>query len=185
MLDLIRRGLERVVLLFTRRGKVTDASTQGDLDNQIAGGTPTVMEPGSPMPRILAEDLSSPSATANEGDPVDLSRWSVTEHAESPFEKVGRLYVGGDTLVIRSEIDPRGFCVTLVDVEAVLDGETKSVRLFDGRNIVGTTRLSVSGRAVNFSIDPFFYTTPLRSVVRILAGEQRKAPLFVGRDQVE
>jgi hypothetical protein len=27
---------------------------------------------------------------------------------------------------------------------------------------------------MNFSIDPFFYTTPLQSLIRILAGEQRK-----------
>jgi hypothetical protein len=38
---------------------------------------------------------------------------------------------------------------------------------------------------MNFTIEPFFYTTPLQSVTRMLAGEQRKAPLFVGREQVE
>lgn len=35
---------------------------------------------------------------------------------------------------------------------------------------------------MNISIEPFHYTTPLQSVLRMLAGEQRKAPLFVGRE---
>jgi len=38
---------------------------------------------------------------------------------------------------------------------------------------------------MNFSINPFFYTTPLRAVMRMLTGEQRKVPLFVGMEQVE
>lgn len=33
--------------------------------------------------------------------------------------------------------------------------------------------------AMNFSIAPFFYTTPLMAVTRLLAGEQREAPLIV------
>jgi len=57
--------------------------------------------------------------------------------------------------------------------------------LFGNSEKVGTVQLSTSGRAINFNISPFFYTTPLLSVVRMLAGEQRKAPLFVGREQVE
>jgi hypothetical protein len=38
---------------------------------------------------------------------------------------------------------------------------------------------------MNIAIEPFFYTTPLCSITRMLAGERRKAPLFVGREQVE
>jgi len=37
--------------------------------------------------------------------------------------------------------------------------------------------------AMNFAIEPFYYTTPLQSKKRVLAGEQRKAPLFVEREQ--
>jgi len=38
---------------------------------------------------------------------------------------------------------------------------------------------------MNITIEPFYYTTPLQSITKMLAGEQRKAPLFVGREQVE
>jgi hypothetical protein len=47
-----------------------------------------------------------------------------------------------------------------------------------------TVQLSTLRRAMNFFIAPIFYTTPLQSVMRMLAGEQRKT-LFIGRDQVE
>ncbi len=38
---------------------------------------------------------------------------------------------------------------------------------------------------MNFAIEPFFYTTPLQSIQRVLTGDQRKAPLFAGREQAE
>ena len=116
---------------------------------------------------------------------VDLSRWTVTLHAESPFEKVGRLYLEGTNLVIRSEIDSRGFFMELADVGMVLDGDPGPIRLLSDGSITGTAKKSISGLAVNFTISPFFYTTPLRSLNPVLADEIRKAPLFVGRDQVE
>jgi hypothetical protein len=113
-----------------------------------------------------------------------MSTWTVTEHLESPFEKVGRLYVQGENLVIRSDLDCRGFSIPLSDLHAVLDGETERVFLLGSETEVGTIRLSSSGRAMNFTIEPFYYTTPLKSITKMLAGEQRKAPLFVGREQV-
>jgi len=116
---------------------------------------------------------------------VDLSRWTVTECVESPFEKIGRIYLVGADMVIRSDLDHRGFRISLVDVDAVLAGNPQDIRLLKTGKKVGTVQLSTSGRAMNFTIAPFFYTTPLQSVVRMLAGEQRKAPLFVGREQVE
>ena len=111
--------------------------------------------------------------------------WTVTEHVDPPFEKVGRLYVEGTDMVIRSELDLRGFSIPLSDIPAVLDGDTKLIFLLDDEEEAGTVRLSTSGRAMNFAIEPFFYTTPLLSITRMIAGEQRKAPLFVGREQVE
>ncbi len=102
--------------------------------------------------------------------------WTVTEHVESPFEKVGRLYIEGENLVIRSDLDHRGFSIPLSDIPAVLDGDTELIFLLDGKTEVGTVRLSTSGRAMNFTIEPFYYTTPLQSIQRMLAGEQRKAP---------
>jgi len=111
--------------------------------------------------------------------------WTITEHLESPFEKVGRLYIEGENLVIRSDLDDRGFSIPLSDIPAVLDGDTELIFLLDGKTEVGTVRISTSGRAMNFTIEPFYYTTPLQSITKMLAGEQRKAPLFVGREQVE
>jgi hypothetical protein len=111
--------------------------------------------------------------------------WTVREHVDPPFEKVGRLYIEGENLVIRSELDHRGFLIPLPVISEVFDGDTHLIFLLDGKTEVGTVRLSTSGRAMNFAIEPFYYTTPLQSVGRVLAGEQRKAPLFVGREQVE
>jgi len=114
-----------------------------------------------------------------------MSTWTVTEHIESPFEKVGRIYIEGENVVIRSDLDHRGFRVPLAEVPAVLDGDTRQICLLESDAEVGTVHRSTSGRAMNFTIEPFFYTTPLQSIMRMLAGEQRKAPLFVGREQVE
>jgi len=62
--------------------------------------------------------------------------------------------------------------------------ELKAIRLLESEEQVGTVPLSSQGRAMNFSVGPFFYTTPLQSLTRMLAGEQRKAPWFVGSEQV-
>jgi hypothetical protein len=140
-------------------------------------------ESESQASRIPVGVLSTPSFGSSEAV-VDLSRWTITEHVESPFEKVGRIYIVGPDMVIRSDLDSRGFRIPLDEIGAVLDGETKAIQLLGSEEQVGTTHLSTSGRAMNFTTDPFFYTTPLKSLTRMLAGEQRKAPLFVGREQV-
>jgi len=57
----------------------------------------------------------------------------------------------------------------------------KMAKSFSLENLV----INSHHRALNFSIEPFFYTTPMQSVLRMLAGKQRKAPLFVAREQVE
>lgn len=168
MLEIIRAGIRR----FTAYLKAED-------------GKPVAPnEPESQTSRIPVGVLSTTSIESSEAV-VDLSRWTVTEHIESPFEKVGRIYLVGPDMVIRSDLDSRGFQVPLDDVDAVLDGESKAIRLLGSEEQIGTTHLSTSGRAMNFTIAPFYYTTPLYSVNRMLAGEQRKAPLFVGREQVE
>jgi len=119
------------------------------------------------------------------GSSLDRSRWTVTLHAESPFEKVGRLYLVGTDLVIRSDLDRRGFFIALADVALVLEGDPAPVRLISGGSVVGSARTSLSGKAMNFSIPPFLYTTPLRSLSPVLDEQVRKAPLFVGREVVE
>jgi hypothetical protein len=127
-----------------------------------------------------------PTDPAETEDPgIDLGRWTVTLHTESPFAKVGRLYLAGDSLVIRSDLDRRGFSIALADVVHVLDGETGPVRLIGDGSVIGSARTSLSGKAMNFSIPPFLYTTPLRSLSPVLDEQVRKAPLFVGREVVE
>lgn len=163
MLDLIAAFLSRLRGLFPEKEKVEAAVSSA------------VSEP-EPVSEVLSE---------SEGPVVDLSRWTVTLHEESPFEKVGRLYLEGTNLVIRSEIDNRGFFMELAYVGMVLDGDSGPVRLLSDGSITGTAKKSTSGLAMNFTIAPFFYTTPLRSLNPVLAEEVRKAPLFVGRDQVE
>src|SRR5690606_8729331 len=151
-------------------------------DNQVV----VADEPEGLASGIPYEGLSTLSAASGEIESaVDLSRWTVIEHVESPFEKVGRLYLDGENMIIRSDLDSRGFRVPLADVDAVLAGNPQDIRLLKTGKKVGTVQLSTSGKAMNFTIVPFYYTTPLYSVVRMLAGEQRKAPLFVGREQVE
>ncbi len=163
MLDLIAAIVSRLCSIFSSEEKATG----------------TVSSVAS-EPVHVVEDLSE-----SEEPVVDLSRWTITLHEESPFEKVGRLYLEGTILVIRSEIDSRGFFMELADVGMVLDGDPGPIRLLNDGSITGTAKKSTSGLAMNFTIAPFFYTTPLRSLNPVLAEEVRKAPLFVGRDQVE
>lgn len=163
MLDLIAAFVSRLRSIFSSEEKAT-----GTVSSAVSATEPFV--------EILSE---------SEEPVVDFSRWTVTLHEESPFEKVGRLYLEGTNLVIRSEIDSRGFFMELADVGLVLDGDSGPVRLLNDGSITGTAKKSTSGLAMNFTITPFFYTTPLRSLNPVLAEEVRKAPLFVGRDQVE
>ncbi len=114
-----------------------------------------------------------------------INKWQVYTQERSPFEKVGRIYREDSSLIIRSQVDRRGFLIDLGGMEQVLDGETVKIVSLEDDNQAGTARLSVSGKAVNFKIDPFFYTTPLKSLSPVLEGKKRKAPLFVGREQVE
>ena len=162
MIDLLKAGLQRLILFLAREEPAEEVESTGS--------------------RIPEGDLST--SFVAEVEPVDLSRWTVTEHTESPFEKVGRLYIQGDDLVIRSDLDSRGFRVPLVDMVAVLDGESRAVRLLGSGEEVGVVRLSVSGRGVNFIIDPMLYTSPLTRVVDVLEVRARKAAVFVGKEVV-
>ena len=170
MLDVIRKGWDRLVRFFTG-----EEVTAGEIQVE-----------SSPS-RILAEPLSTTLESEPElqEEPVDLSRWEVTEYTDSPFEKCGRLYIEGDDLVIRSDLDVRGFCIPLVDVVAVLDGETVPVLLMSNRTQVGFMKRSASGKAMNVWIDPFLYTSPMARVMDVLEGRARKAAVFVGREVVE
>ena len=85
MLTLITSALNAVVRLFTNGG-------EKDLPDS---------EVETPSSGILTGSLSSPSeetaVSSGERQP-DLSRWTVTEVQESPFLKVGRLFIEGDVM---------------------------------------------------------------------------------------
>ena len=168
MLDVIREGWDRLVRFLSGGEEVTAGK---------------VLAESSPS-RILAGPLSTTSESEPElqEESVDLSRWKVTEYLESPFEKCGRLYIKDDDLVIRSDLDDRGFCIPLADVAEVLDGETVPVLLLTNGTQVGVAKRSASGKAMNIWIEPFLYTSPLARVMDVLDGRARKAAVFVGRE---
>ncbi|MDI6899661.1 MAG: hypothetical protein QMC82_07555 [Methanolinea sp.] len=143
------------------------------LGEQETGAEPAVVE--KDPPGILTAPLATIAGK-------DLSKWQVTEFTESPFMKVGRLYIENDVLVIRSDLDPRGFALSLLDATAVLDGKSCEVRFLAGDKMAGTARLSMSGKAVNFQIGDYFYTVPVARVLDVLDGRARKAAVFVERD---
>jgi len=70
------------------------------------------------------------------------------------------------------------WCRELATFEYDLDRIT---RLLDARDLAGSARLSTSGRALNISISPYYYTVPLRSVLAVLDGRNRKGAVFVGK----
>ena len=116
MLDVIRKGWGRLVRFFSGGEELTATE-------EPETGTAPVLAESSPS-RILVEPLSTTLESEPELQEVqpDLSRWNVTNYTESPFEKCGRLYIEDDDLVIRSDLETRGFCIPLIDVVAVLDG---------------------------------------------------------------
>ena len=173
MLDVIRKGWGRLVRFFSGGEELTATE-------EPETGTAPVLAESSPS-RILVEPLSTTLESEPELQEVqpDLSRWNVTNYTESPFEKCGRLYIEDDDLVIRSDLETRGFCIPLIDVVAVLDGETVPVLLLSNRTQVGLAKRSASGKAMNLWIEPFLYTSPLSKVMDVLDGRARKAAVFV------
>ncbi|MEI7434855.1 MAG: hypothetical protein WCJ93_11445 [Methanomicrobiales archaeon] len=110
-----------------------------------------------------------------------LPGWKTETIKVSSFVKVGRIAMCHDGLAIYSDVDDRGFILLNGDIDAVLDGEKRDVLTLSVRNRVGFAKLSASGRALNFSISPYYYTVPLRSVLAVLDGRNRKGALFIGR----
>lgn len=104
--------------------------------------------------------------------------WTVTVHAVSRFEKVGRIVRDHGDLVLRSDLDARGFFIAEEDVKKALAGGNGEVWLLDSPGQVGTVRLSVSGRALNMTIDGRLHTVPLRNLLPVIEGKRRKAALF-------
>jgi len=75
-----------------------------------------------------------------------------------------RLSIEGDDLVLHSDLDPRGFCIPLDGVADVLGGGTAAVLLSPAGELIGEARFSASGKAVNFRIALFPYTSPVARV---------------------
>jgi hypothetical protein len=111
----------------------------------------------------------------------ELPGWKTETFPVSSFVKVGRIAMSTEGLAIYSDVDDRGFILLNGDIDAVLDGEKRDIRLLDGLSRVGFAKLSVSGRALNIFISPFYYTVPLRSVLSVLDGRNRNGAVFVGR----
>jgi hypothetical protein len=63
--------------------------------------------------------------------------------------------------------------------DLALTGGVGSVRLPETAEVIGTARLSTSGRALNMLIDQQLHTIPLRSLTPVITGCNRKGPLFV------
>jgi hypothetical protein len=78
----------------------------------------------------------------------------------------------------------RGFALPEEDLDLALTGSTGTVRLLDSFETVGTAHLSTSGLALNLIIDRQLHTVPMRSLMRVITGQNRKAALFVPADNV-
>ena len=135
----------------------------------------------------LSPPISAPAMEiTNEPTPVPagLEEWSVHPYVDPVFEKVGRVFLDAGDLIIRSDRDSRGFALTEEDLDLVLTGSTGTVRLLDSFETVGTAHLSTSGLALNLIIDKQLHTVPMRSLIRVITGQNRKAPLFVPADDM-
>ena len=97
---------------------------------------------------------------------------------------MGRVFLDAGDLVIRSDQDARGFALPGDDLDLALTGSTGTVRLLDSFETVGTAHLSTSGLALNLIIDRQLHTIPMRSLMRVITGQNRKAPLFLPAEDV-
>ncbi len=96
-----------------------------------------------------------------------------------------RLSTEGEALVLHSDLDQRGFFIPLDGVAEVLGGGTAAGMLLPAGETIGDARLSASGKAVDFRVDPFLYNSPVERVTDVLDGKTRKAAVFMGREAVK
>jgi hypothetical protein len=107
------------------------------------------------------------------------SSWVVTPHKELTFEKVGQVYMDKGDLIIRSDLDSRGFFMGDEDLDLALIGGVWSVRFRESSEIIGIARLSIPSDALNMLIGGQIHTVPLRSLTPVISGHNRKGPLFI------
>ena len=82
-------------------------------------------------------------------------------------------------LIIRSDLDSRGFFLGDEDLDLALASGVGSVRLLETAEVIGIARVATSGRVLNILIDQQLHTVPLRSLTPVISGCNRKGPLFV------
>jgi hypothetical protein len=149
----------------------------------------TVPEETASIPEIpVASAPASPELTpAPEPTTVTTvaDEWAVHTYVDPAFVKVGRVYLDAGALVLRSDLDARGFVIPEEDLDEALTGGIGAVLLLDQTATVGFARLSQSGLAMNIVIDDQLHTVPMRSLTPVLTGHNRKAPLFVPKEDVE
>ncbi len=153
----------------------------------LMGKIKSLILSGPETPLAEPEPTTAATVIGDETEPVSASTpesslgssWVVTTHTEPTFEKVGRVYMDNGDLIIRSDLDSRGFFLGDEDLDLALTGGVGSVRLLDSAGVIGTARLSTSGRALNMLIDEQLHTVPLRSLTPVITGCNRKGPLFV------
>ena len=137
----------------------------------ILSGRRSVQEPVQ-IPPVAQEQVT-------EEPPIQFITYPSSR---SSFEKAGRLIMCPEGLAIYSDLDSRVFILLNEDIDAVLDGDKREIRLLAGnRRVVGKARLSASGKALNISIGAVYYTVPMRSVLAVLDGRNRTAAVFVGK----
>jgi len=191
VLDLIREILGSVARLFSGGERTTVEEARAESPQSVipeitlsttAKNKPELQEvhPGLSQSDAIGRSAGAPVTGESRAPP--LSRWRVKERTRSPFEKCGRLLIEGDDLVLHSDLDPRGFCIPLDGMADVLAGGTAAVLLLPAREMIGEARLSASGKAVNFRIDPFLYTSPVARVRDVLERRAKKAAVFAARE---
>jgi len=109
----------------------------------------------------------------------ELPGWKTRVVLAESFVKVGRIAMCDEGIEIHSDLDERRFFLLNEDIDAVLDGDKRDIRLLELMDKVGFARLSPSGRALNTTIGSVYYTVPLQSVLAVLDGRNRKAAVFV------
>lgn len=88
-------------------------------------------------------------------------------------------YMDNEDLIIRSDLDSRGFFPGDEDLDLALTGGVGSVRLHDTARGIGTAHLFTSGCALNIRIDQQLHTISLRSLPPVIPGCTCKGSLFV------
>jgi len=132
--------------------------------------------------RSVQEPVKIPPVAKEQATEEPPTQFVTYPSSRSSFEKAGRLIMCPAGIAIYSDLDSRVFLLLNEDIDAVLDGDTREIRLLGSpRKVVGKARLSASGKALNISIGAVYYTVPLRSVLAVLDGRNRKAAVFVGK----